>query len=297
MTALSQLRANKKPQASRKAQRGLSLIELMLSLALGVFFGSVALTFIASSGAAATTQDVGTRIQENGRFASDEITAMVRMAGYYNPAVPTSVIPQGQFYLGACGAWDPCTADGAGSNPDRIAVLINPTPDDGTDQDCTGTVVNANAALAASSVVANVYFIGDDENGVSSLQCQGYLVDTNNVATLISDPQVLVSGVDNLQVQYGVSNISTAGQVDTQAQRYLGATSVSALAAPTGATTPWVDIKSVQFALLVNSGLEDETSDNANQSYTLLDAADDDYNDSLLRQIFTGTVLVNNARS
>lgn len=284
-------------QLSVSKQRGLSLIELMVSLALGIFFGSIAVTFIASSGVASTTQDVGSRIQENARFASDELTAMIRMAGYYNPTLPTSEIPQGQFYLGACGAWDPCTEDGGGSAADRVAVLINPPPDDGTDQDCTGASINADATVAASAVIANVYFVADDENGISSLQCQSFTVDTNNVAAALSEPQVLVSGVDNMQIQYGVSNMSTAGQIDTHAQRYLSAASVSALTPPAGATTPWVDIKSVQFAFLLNSGLEDETSDNSNQSYTLFDASADDYSDKLMRELMTGTVLINNARS
>ncbi len=279
------------------SQHGLSLIELMVSLALGIFFGSIAVTFIATSSVASTTQDVGSRIQENARFASDELTAMIRMAGYYNPTLPTSEIPQGQFYLGACGAWDPCTADGGGAAADRVAVLINPAPDDGTDQDCTGALIDANPAVAAASVIANVYFVADDENGMSSLQCQSFLIDAANNATGLNGPLVLVSGVDNMQIQYGVSNMSTAGQVDTQAQRYLSATSVSALTPPTGASTPWVDIKSVQFAFLINSGLEDETADDSNQSYEMLDAGEDDYSDKLLREMVSGTVLINNART
>lgn len=277
-------------------QAGFSLIELMISIALGIFFGTVALSFIATSSSTLTTQDVGSRIQENGRFAVDELTQAIRMAGYYNLALPTSEVPNGQFYLGACGAWDPCTADGAGSNPDRVAVLINPAPDDGTDQDCTGALVNADPVIAAKSVVANVYFVADDASGVSSLQCQAYLIDSSDQATVIGDAQVLVSGVDNMQIQYGVSNIVAAGQVDTTTERYLSASALSALPAPDGGTTPWVDLKAVQFAFLVNSGLDDETFNESSQAYTLFDAAEETYSDSIVRETLTGTVLINNAR-
>lgn len=297
MAFVNQKNMNENSVAIRHRQSGLSLIELLVAIGLGIFFSSVALTFVVGSGTAATTQDVESRIQENARFATDEIVAMARMAGYYNPTLATSIVPNGQFYHGACGAFNPCTADGGGAEPDRVAVLINPPPDDGTDQDCTGNVIDANAATAASAVIANVYFIAADENGLNSLQCQAFMIDASNNATATGGAQVLVSGVDNMQIQYGVSNIQVDGELDTQTVGYLNAADVTARVVPAGVSSPWLDIKSLQFAFLLNSGLDDETSDQTSQTYSILDADDDVYNDSLLRQLVSGTVVINNARS
>lgn len=269
---------------SIRPQTGMSLIELLIALAMGVFFGSVALTFLASAGVASTTQDVGSRIQENARFAVEELTTNIQMAGYYNKSSGTPIeTPSGQFFTGDCGSgFNPCTADGAGTDPDRIAVILNPPPDDGSDEDCFGNPV------PLDQVIANLFFIADDENGISSLQCQSFsIAPVTNVATSLGDPQVLVSGVDNMQFQYGVP--ANANLVGSRVERYMTATNVT-----NNAANPWVAIKSVQFALLVNGGIDEQISDEDEQSYDLLEVVEDEYDDNVLRELITGTVLINN---
>jgi len=276
---------------------GFTLIELMVSMGLGIFFLGIAMSFLLSSRVAYSTQDVNSRLQENARFAMDELAASIRMASYVDLMTRDAEIPTGQFYSGACGSFDPCTADGGGNNPDRIAVLMNPPPDDGTDQDCIGMPLSANAATAAISMAAYVYSIGDDA-GVSSLMCQTFLVDEDGVATAVNaTPQVLVSGIDDLQVLYGVTDVENVQAYDTQIQRYINADAVEALDVPEGAITPWVDIAAVRIALLANSGLNDTSDTQSSRSFKLLDAPNKSYTDKSRRQIFTTTVTINNARS
>ncbi|MFK8020183.1 MAG: PilW family protein [Pseudomonadales bacterium] len=277
--------------------KGFTLIELLVSMGLGIFFLGIAMSFLLSSRVAHSTQDVNSRLQENARFAMDELASSIRMASYVDLMTRDAEIPPGQFYAGACGSFDPCTADGGGTTPDRIAVLMNPPPDDGTDEDCIGLPLDVDTETAAISMAAYVYMIGDD-GGVNSLMCQTFLVDEDGVATAVNaTPQVLVSGIDNLQVLYGVTDVENVQAYDTQIQRYINADDVGGLDVPEGANTPWVDIAAVRIALLASSGLDDTSDTQASRTFKLLDAPSLNYTDKSRRQIFTTTVTINNARS
>ncbi|MFK7734144.1 MAG: PilW family protein [Pseudomonadales bacterium] len=280
----------------RKLSSGYSLIELMVSVAISAFFISTAMSFLLSARTAHSTQDAGSRVRENARFAMDELSGMIRMAGHVDLLRAGTEIPDGQFFTGACGAFDPCTADGADGASDRIAVMLNPPPDDGTDSDCFGNPLSGDTETAATSVVANLYFIGDDANGISSLQCQSFTISSVGVATVLTNAQVLVSGIDNMQLQYGVSDITQLSQLDTVVQRYVSAETVAGLPLLDGAVTPWIDIKSVRIALVANSGFNDNSNPLGDQSFELLDAGELEYDGTGRREAFSTTVLINNAR-
>jgi len=65
----------------RRAQHGLTLIELMVSIAIGlVVVGAVSYTYLGAKGAYRGNESVA-RIQEAGRFALDAITRDIRRAG------------------------------------------------------------------------------------------------------------------------------------------------------------------------------------------------------------------------
>ena len=65
----------------RRAQRGLTLIELMISIAIGlVVIGAVTYMYVGSKGAYRGNESVA-RIQEAGRFALDSITRDIRRTG------------------------------------------------------------------------------------------------------------------------------------------------------------------------------------------------------------------------
>lgn len=281
---------------NKKSNKGYSLIELMVSVAISAFFIATATSFLLSARTAHSTQDAGSRVRENARFAMDELSSMIRMAGHVDLMAAGAEIPDGQFFTGACGAFDPCTADGADGASDRIAVMLNPPPDDGTDADCFGNPLSADTETAATSVVANLYFIGDDDNGVSSLQCQSFTISSVGVATLLTDAQVLVSGIDNMQLQYGVSDITKLSQLDTVVQQYVSADTVANLPLMDGAVTPWIDIKAVRIALVANSGFNDNSNPLGDKTFELLDAGEIEYDDLGRREAFSTTVLINNAR-
>ena len=69
--------------ASRTRQRGLTLIELMVAILLGLFLIAGTISIFISNKQSYTAQNDMGRIQETGRFAMDMVVRDVRMAGYF----------------------------------------------------------------------------------------------------------------------------------------------------------------------------------------------------------------------
>ena len=61
---------------------GLSLVELMIGLALGLFVVAVMGTMYLGSRSTFQAQESGTRLQENGRYAVEALTNDIRMSGF-----------------------------------------------------------------------------------------------------------------------------------------------------------------------------------------------------------------------
>ena len=65
--------------------RGFSLVELMISMLMGIVVMAVLLSMYQSNSQSARFKHAVLKVQENGRFATDVIGRTVRMAGYDNP--------------------------------------------------------------------------------------------------------------------------------------------------------------------------------------------------------------------
>lgn len=249
-------------------QRGLSLIELLIAMVLGLLLTAGALQMMLTSQSIYRTTDTLSRIQENGRFSLNFITKSIRMAGYNSSSNSTT---NGKvFWDGACGTTNPCTFNGTGSASDQIGVLLDPT----NNRDCLGTVV------AEDAVIVNVYYVDvpdPDNSDISSLYCRGYNPVTN---TWLSSAQPLVDGVESLQALYGISDPSASNAIT----RYVSADAV----------TNWAEIGAVRVALLVNSGQENGNGDKRSRSFNLLDAPTVTTSDKHDRQAFSTTVVINN---
>lgn len=77
-----------------KHQKGLSLIELMIAIALGLFLMAGLIQMFIGSKVTFTTQQGLSRVQENGRLAIEFISSDVRMAGFmgFNARATTTSI-------------------------------------------------------------------------------------------------------------------------------------------------------------------------------------------------------------
>lgn len=83
---------NPESHMTRKRQSGLSLIELMIAMTIGLFLiGGAMLIFVTSSDARRTNDDIA-RMQENIRFAMETIEPDVRMAGLWGLTSITGIL-------------------------------------------------------------------------------------------------------------------------------------------------------------------------------------------------------------
>lgn len=175
----------------RRNQRGLSLIELMISLVIGLLIiAGVAQVFLGGRAAYNLQQRLGD-LQENGRFALYFLQRDIAMAGFPKNAVPFI----NAFNPGAAG-----TFDGGGTASDQIALSYQGT------SDCI--------SQAAGPTVTNTFFIAvDPATQRGRLMCRG----SGNAQS-----QPLVDGVENLQILYGEDM-----NADGYADRYVRASSVT----------------------------------------------------------------------
>jgi type IV pilus assembly protein PilW len=202
----------------RSAPGGFSLIELMISLTLGLLVLGMVLTVYLSSMNAYLFQNGVLRVQENGRFAIDVLSRTMRMAGYDEPVNGTTLI--GLPVKGTADAANAAlTQTGIKVNTDIITV----TYEGGTGiRDCQGRATEVGIART------NQYAVRDDFN----LVC---LTDAAGAVEL-----ELAEGIEDMQVLYGVDP-----DEDGVANHYVDAANVGA--------GNWDRIASVEITLLVNS--------------------------------------------
>ena len=246
-------------------QRGLSLIELLIAMLLGLILTAGALGMMLASRNLNRTTDTQSRIQENGRFAIEFLNQGVSKAGYLTELRDDA---SNSIFLNCASAQ--CTKDGTGTNSDQIAVALDPEDD----VDCVGNTVGLN------DIIANVYTVVDlDGDNVSSLYCRGYNIDTNS--WLGTGPQPLVDGVQNMQIHYGINDDIA---VVRRTKQYISADSV----------TNWSAINTARIALLVNSGQPNGTGDTEAQSFDLLDVSGISCADHHDCQVYITTITLNN---
>lgn len=149
-----------------KLSRGLSLVELMISLAVGLFIIAGVVHVLNNNKKAFATQNALSRLQEEGRFALEELTRLISMARYDDPA----------------NAFAPLSPGIEGSNdPDSITLRF----EGGAGiNDCLGTPTTVGATVVGT---INVDAAGD-------LACTDAGGTTNKIAR----------GVESLQILYGL---------------------------------------------------------------------------------------------
>lgn len=246
-------------------QKGLSLVELLIAMLLGLMLIAGALQMMLSSQQIYQATDTLSRIQENGRFALNFLSKDIRMAGYNTTESADGKV----FWDGACGAANPCTTNGAGNDSDQIGILMDPS----NDLDCQG-----NAVASEDTVIANVYYIDDPENDlISSLYCRGYDLSANS---WISAGQPLVDGVENMQILYGITDPVTNNMITS----YVRSNEIA----------DWAGIGAARISLLLNNGQTVGNGDTATRTFNVLDADVLTFTDKHDRQVFATTITINN---
>ncbi|MEM7258658.1 MAG: PilW family protein [Pseudomonadota bacterium] len=255
-------------------QRGVTLIELMIAILIGIFISLMVVQYLATSSRMFKRQGVDSNIEQNASFAVSYLSKYIRQAGSrdgHGTEIP--------FYSGDCGAFSPCTAeadgaDGTEPNSDRVAVQMFVGAGG---RDCAGNPANGQ--------IANVFYIDEETtgSGVSSLFCRGFDVATNS--WIGTNGTALIDGVEQMQVIYGVADASE------QIYSYLSSDRIPAVAG--SMAHGWDRIRAVNVALLVSDGYGSATEIVANRNFQLFDGPPTNFNDGINRRVFSTAITVN----
>ncbi|MDB4453375.1 PilW family protein [Pseudomonadales bacterium] len=266
-------------------QKGFSLIELLIAMGLGLFMLAGIIQVTVGSRQSFDVIRAQSIIQESGRFSMSFISRSSRAAGYLNPGDITTM--NGDDYAADLVNLVASNAYWLGQNGfDEGAIVVGA---DSTD----ATLTDADTTLDSFTFRME----GDGDATRPLLDCAGvaidgtpgiftrmtFYIDTNDqlrcdVAGASS--VVLVSGVEDMQVLYGVGNASTPNR----ATRYLTATQMT--------SADWPYVVAMQIGLMT---LSDNTPlDRTGRDYILLDKAIDSTvtADGRARQVFTQTIAI-----
>lgn len=288
-TAVRQIRAPAR-RAPRRLAHGLTLIELMVSMTLGMFVVLAATAILMSSKAGYVAVDDGARLQETGRFAIEIITRNARQAAFENwdrddapivaaDSISASIAGLDNQTLGDSQPFISGATDaGAGVNNDVLALRYfgsgTGNTGDGTVLNCAGFGVAAPATAAGADTErgASVFYVGRNSSGVSELRCK-----YNSSAGSSWQSEAIISGVDSFQVLYGLDmngngmptrfvRANVINDLDRAVIPYGG--TVAAINAEKNRRSHWKKVVAIKVALLI-SGNQPGRNDERNVRYDL----------------------------
>ena len=298
MNIFRALKIQVKAPLSGQRQAGMTLIELLIAMGLGVFLVTALVQVLLANHTSFSVQRNMSRMQEDARFATAVINKAISMAGYREDstlalsshfstqtapagqALPPPVTFTGVQVVSGTDSNAAGSADEIQDGSDTVAVRFRGSDDNST-TDCHGNVV------AAGAVAVNRFYIDD-----SSLFCRSDIVDTGtgNTLTSATPKQALVDNVLNMQILYGMSTAEDPN--DLGAECYLPAS--TPIGAGSDCTTLNYDrVVSVRISLLLASGDTNLTPDGAPQSYSY-NGISTTAADSRLYRAFTTTIAIRN---
>ncbi len=353
---------------SLQKNNGFSLVELLVSIVIGLFILAGATQILLDGRRSYSVQEELSYLQNNGRFIKDVLARDIKMAGYEGcgisnmPLVNTLRPPANDEYkLGRAisgsqhngTAWEPALAGewtsiaGIDTNSDilelsgifgagmRLArAMVNPSavlkvqqPATLQDEEIFFVTDCKRAAIAQVTNITTTGGSGVDnlvhnpggstspgntndpltsgtpfgtDASVYRFELRRYYIAPSNISdtqalwrkTNLDAANELVSGVESLQVQYGVDTTIGSGADDAGdggANRYLEADSIVNDVAVTPTWIGWDRVQSVKITLVLRSDREVHSE---NTSVTLDGVA---YNDRYLRQRISFTTRVRNS--
>lgn len=308
--------------ASCRQMAGFSIVEMMISVAIGLFIIAVLFGILVSTSGSSKTNQRISELQTNGRYALEHLKRELRHAGYLGFTQSPELITT----AGGISVNNECLSGGAAnsfvtnirqgiwgadSNPYasdclpasrylRGDVLVirhaasQPTPT----QDLKDKQLYLRSTYQGGQI-----FQGRNEPNFSGVPVGNFALQEyvyyighddydSNVPALrrlslqgdTMKDEMVVSGIENMQVQYG--RVTT-----DQKTRYYNANEISGLSTEK-TRTEWDDVKSVRLWLLARSTKAEHDYSNT-QSYEMGDEVYE-VNDSYRRQLFTTVVQLRN---
>lgn len=194
-------------------QRGFTLIEIMIAMAIGLFIALALVTIVNTNKAVFQSQNQLEQMQDSERMAMTLMADVIQAAGYF-PDPTTNTLGGSLVAAGAFAGSQAITGQYIAGTPDTISVRYMTAPQDGI-LNCSGTY-NLNPVGGANILYVNQF-------AVVPVGTSGQLQCTVTIGAN-STPYTLVNGVTNLSVLYGVNTSGSGNNVDT----YLNASQMSA---------------------------------------------------------------------
>jgi type IV pilus assembly protein PilW len=274
-----------KTTVTHTSQSGLSLIELMVAITLGLMITSSLGYILMGSRSTYRTQDASARIQDTGRFAMEFIGRQLRSAGRID-ITPLASDPRTSL-IGLPENWSPISGsngaaagedteasnsdgevavNGGNRQTDRLTVQYQETTLGGnTPQDCNG------AAVPLLGTVGS----GGDQYGTiqNAISLDGANLELECTGNGGGGAQPFTEGVEDLQFRYAEAGTPSVFQDASQ-------------------VSVWANVVAVQVCLMVQS----TANGVVNTAQNIRDCEGEVYtpNDTRLRRTFTSVFTLRN---
>ena len=265
-------------------QKGFTLIELMISMLIGLFLLATMITLYLGNKKSYQEQQQFNLLEDAGRNALYELTDIIQHTGYRTE----NLHPLANNFITSAVTATSCSSGnnivntaiiGTTTNAAIDAISVSYYADTNLNRDCTGTTLPTNCELGtaptpAAAIIYNSFSVVDNA-GTPELQCAGSLAAT---------PITLVKGIENMQINYGVDKDG-----DSHVDNYMNAAMVTNELA-------WGQVINVKIAVLARTLKKVKEAPEA-QSYVLLDKKIDITADRYHRAVFSTVIRLPNTRS
>ncbi|MCK5918138.1 MAG: PilW family protein [Cocleimonas sp.] len=271
-------------KTQQQQQAGLSLVEMMIAMVLGILLSVGTATIYFSSQRTSLAQSQYLVLEDNGRLALEVLTQVIEHTGYVSsntsPLAGDDRFITSNVVAASCGGQNnvlKTSLFGKTENKsagDSIGVVY--LGDSSINRDCSGAQLPAPCQVGGvgsveASKIYNYFSVGVNADKIPVLHCAGSR-GTNRIE--------IAEGVENLQVLYGIDN-----DADNQVDQYVNADKVSS----------WGRVVVVQLALLVRS-LNKVKNKKESKTFTLLDNTDITVDDKYQRAVFSTTIRLRNVQ-
>ena len=316
----------------RHANRGLTLVELMVAMVIGLVIVLAAVAAFTATRRSATTVDAASQLRDDSRFAMDVIQRLAVQTGFedlpfvsrpylgsistyqgknginpstlkpavygYNNAVPSTTDPLNTATARTSGSL------GYGSDVLILqygTVKVTDTTTDGSMISCDGAAPTSPAGDRAVSIL----YVNTSSGGEPALMC----MKRNDSTGTFSTPAPLLKGVESFQVLYGVdkvvANTAPTGNVDSVPDSYLRADQMTVTGNDAATLTNWRRVRSLRIGLVLRGPPGSAQSSESQTLYPLgsnYESTSDPGSkftatDSRLRQVVTFTVQLRNCQN
>lgn len=287
-------------------QSGVTLIELMISMSIGVVLVGIALQIMQSNRQAMNSTAEQGRMQENARFVQGYLKSYLTISGltdYFSPAAAAVGQAVKSVVIQNClGNNIPCSADGATDDVLTVsyAVPVSQAQAATGFTTCNGTIINAANIGIVRHVADSFTVVPGAVANTWDFQCQSYNLDTD---TALGAPLILAGGIRGFQVLYGLFSMrvipGVGGAPEQEVLNGVSFLNATQVIAEVGANN-WTDVdlderlQAIKFAFLASSEAGAGQTARITETYYILDAAPIQVVNGNMGTVVTTTTMLRN---